>query len=76
MPSAKLAGIRRVVAKEDGGKYLLNAIQTELLAERASVPIKRMYFSAACGEFFAYLVFSQRSRQVLARFVKSSHSAE
>ena len=31
--AAKLVGIRQVIAKEDGGKYLLSAIETELLAK-------------------------------------------
>jgi DNA-binding NarL/FixJ family response regulator len=31
--AAKLVGIRQVIAKEDGGKYLLSAMETELLAK-------------------------------------------
>ena len=34
--AAKLAGIRQVIGKEDGGKYLLNAIESELLAQRTT----------------------------------------
>ena len=34
--AAKLVGIRQVIRKEDGGKYLLAAIETELLAEERS----------------------------------------
>jgi len=33
--AAKLVGIRQVVAKVDGGKCLLNAIETELLARNS-----------------------------------------
>src|SRR5258707_10965962 len=33
--AAKLVGIRQVIAKEDGGKCLLSAIETELLAKNA-----------------------------------------
>jgi len=36
--AAKLVGIRRVIGKEDGGKYLLSAIETELLAKNSRVP--------------------------------------
>jgi DNA-binding NarL/FixJ family response regulator len=36
--AAKLVGIRRVIAKEDGGKHLLSAIETELLAKNSGVP--------------------------------------
>jgi DNA-binding NarL/FixJ family response regulator len=36
--AAKLVGIRQVIAKEDGGKYLLSAIETELLAKNSRVP--------------------------------------
>ena len=36
--AAKLVGICRVIGKEDGGKYLLNAIETELLAKNSRVP--------------------------------------
>ena len=34
--AAKLAGIRQVIGKEDGGKYLLSAIESELLAQRTT----------------------------------------
>ncbi|MCU1239308.1 MAG: two component transcriptional regulator, LuxR family [Bryobacterales bacterium] len=33
--AAKRVGIRQVIAKEDGGKYLLSAIETELLANNS-----------------------------------------
>jgi DNA-binding NarL/FixJ family response regulator len=33
--AAKLVGIRQVIAKEDGGKYLLSAIEAELLAKHS-----------------------------------------
>jgi two-component system response regulator NreC len=33
--AAKLVGIRQVIAKEDGGKCLLRAIETELLAKNS-----------------------------------------
>jgi DNA-binding NarL/FixJ family response regulator len=33
--AAKLVGIRQVIAKEDGGKCLLSAIETELLAKNS-----------------------------------------
>jgi hypothetical protein len=36
--AAKLVGIRQVIAKEDGGKCLLSAIETELLAKNSRVP--------------------------------------
>jgi DNA-binding NarL/FixJ family response regulator len=36
--AAKLVGIRQVIGKEDGGKYLLTAIDTELLAKNSRVP--------------------------------------
>jgi DNA-binding NarL/FixJ family response regulator len=36
--AAKRAGIRQVIAKEDGGKHLLSAIETELLANNSRVP--------------------------------------
>ena len=35
--AAKLVGIRQVIAKEDGGKCLLSAIETELLAKNSRV---------------------------------------
>lgn len=35
--AAKLGGIRQVIAKEDGGKCLLSAIDTELLAKDSRV---------------------------------------
>ena len=35
--AAKLVGIRQVIGKEDGGKRLLNAIETELLANNSRV---------------------------------------
>jgi DNA-binding NarL/FixJ family response regulator len=34
--AAKLVGIRQVIGKEDGGKYLLNAIETELKNQAAA----------------------------------------
>ena len=36
--AAKRVGIRQIIAKEDGGKYLLSAIETELLANDSRVP--------------------------------------
>jgi DNA-binding NarL/FixJ family response regulator len=36
--AAKLVGIRQVIGKEDGGKCLLSAIETELLAKSCAVP--------------------------------------
>jgi len=33
--AAKRVGIRQIIAKEDGGKYLLSAIETELLAKNS-----------------------------------------
>ena len=35
--AAKLVGIRQVIGKEDGGKRLLNAIETELMANNSRV---------------------------------------
>jgi DNA-binding NarL/FixJ family response regulator len=35
--AAKLVGIRQVIGKEDGGKCLLSAIDTELLAKNVRV---------------------------------------
>lgn len=44
--AAKLVGIRQVIAKEDGGKYLLRAIETELLSvSRARRPTRRNWNS-------------------------------
>jgi DNA-binding NarL/FixJ family response regulator len=34
--AAKLVGIRQVIAKEDGGKYLLSAIETELMKKNSA----------------------------------------
>jgi hypothetical protein len=34
--AAKLAGIRQVIGKEDGGKYLLSAIESELLVKNSN----------------------------------------
>ena len=37
--AAKLVGIRQVIGKEDGGKCLLSAIETELLAKNSGVRV-------------------------------------
>jgi two-component system nitrate/nitrite response regulator NarL len=39
--AAKLVGIRRVVSKEDGAKHLVSAIETELVTQKFSCPVRR-----------------------------------
>jgi DNA-binding NarL/FixJ family response regulator len=39
--AAKLVGIRRVVGKEEGAKHLVNAIETELVTQKFSCPVRR-----------------------------------
>jgi DNA-binding NarL/FixJ family response regulator len=39
--AAKLVGIRQVVGKEDGAKHLVSAIETELVTQKFSYPVRR-----------------------------------
>jgi len=39
--AAKLVGIRQVVGKEDGAKHLVSAIETELVTQKFSCPVRR-----------------------------------
>ena len=39
--AAKLVGIRQIVGKEDGAKHLVSAIETELVTQKFSCPVRR-----------------------------------